>query len=123
MAPVYQEMRIPGQVTAVVHSARRFVPVSSQSQIQTLSGFMIAGSDPGHYGKLQMFVTPRDKPVNGPSIVAAQIDANPNVSKQITLLNQNGSSALLGNVLMIPVADALAVHPTPLRGVARNAIP
>ena len=38
---------------------------------------MIAGSDPGHYGQLQMFVTPRDNPVNGPAIVAAKISATP----------------------------------------------
>ncbi len=29
------------------------------------------------------------------------------MSQQISLLNQNGSSVLLGNVLMIPVADAI----------------
>ena len=38
------------------------MPVSSSSQIQNLSGFMIAGSDPGQYGQLKMFVTPRDNP-------------------------------------------------------------
>ena len=36
--------------------------VSGQSQIQTLSGFMIAGCDPGHYGQLTMYVTPREQP-------------------------------------------------------------
>jgi len=39
--------------------------------------------------------------------VAAKISATPTVSGQISLLNQNGSSVLLGNVLMIPVANAL----------------
>ncbi len=107
MAPIYQELRVPGQAQQSFTLLDAFVPVSGQSQIQTLSGFMVAGSDPGHYGQLQMFVTPRDQPVNGPAIVAAQIDATPAVSQQITLLNSNGSSALLGNVLMIPVADSL----------------
>jgi uncharacterized membrane protein (UPF0182 family) len=107
MAPIYQELRAPGQTGQSFTLLDAFVPVSAQSQIQTLSGFMIAGNDPGSYGKLQMFVTPRDNPANGPSIVAAQIDATPDVSKEITLLNSNGSSALLGNVLMIPVANSL----------------
>ncbi len=107
MAPIYQVMRYPSQVQQSFTLLDAFVPVSTQSQIQTLSGFMMAQSDPGHYGQLEMFVTPRDNPPNGPSIVAAKIDATPNVSKQITLLNTNGSSALLGNVLMIPVANAL----------------
>ena len=107
MSPIYQVMRIPGETTQSFNLLDALVPVSTGSQIQTLSGFMVAGSDPGHYGQLQMFVTPRDNPVNGPAIVAAKISATPTVSGQISLLNQNGSSVLLGNVLMIPVANAL----------------
>ena len=123
MAPIYQELRVPGQAAQSFNLLDAFVPVSSQSQIQTLSGFMIAGSDPGHYGQLQMFVTPRDSPVNGPAIVAAQIDATPAVSQQVSLLNQNGSSALLGNVLMIPVADSLLyIQPLYVES-SRNAFP
>ena len=84
---------------------------------------MMAGSDPGHYGQLKMFVTPRDNPVNGPAIVAAKIDATPTVSGQISLLNQNGSSVLLGNVLMIPVANALLyIQPLYVES-SRNAFP
>ena len=79
MAPIYQVMKVPGQTQQSFNLLDAFVPISGQSQIQTLSGFMIAGSDPGHYGQLQMFVTPRDNPVNGPAIVAAKIDATPQV--------------------------------------------
>jgi uncharacterized protein len=123
MAPIYQELREPGQTQQSFTLLDAFVPVSTQSQIQTLSGFMIAGSDPGHYGQLQMFVTPRDSPVNGPSIVAAQIDATPAVSSQISLFNQQGSSALLGNVLMIPVANSLLyIQPLYVQS-SRNAFP
>ncbi len=123
MAPLYQEMRIPGQVNQSFNLLDAFVPVSSQSQIQTLSGYMIAGSDPAHYGQLETFVTPRDNPVPGPAIVSAQIDSTPNVSRQITLLNSNGSSALLGNVLMIPVAQGLLYVQPLYVASSRNAIP
>ncbi len=123
MAPIYQEMRIPGQALQSFNLLDAFVPVSAGSQIQTLSGFMIAGSDPGHYGQIQMFVTPRDNPASGPSIVAAQIDATPSVSHELTLLNTNGSSALLGNVLMIPIANALLYIQPLYVASSRNAIP
>jgi len=123
MAPIYQELRVPGQTQQSFSLLDAFVPVSQNSQIQTLSGFMVAGSDPGHYGELQMFVTPRDSPVNGPSLVAAQIDATPLVSSQISLFNQQGSSALLGNVLMIPVANSLLyIQPLYVQS-SRNAFP
>jgi uncharacterized membrane protein (UPF0182 family) len=123
MAPIYQELQIPGQTQQSFSLLDAFVPVSSQSQIQTLSGFMIAGSDPGHYGQLEMFVTPRNSPVQGPSIVAAKIDATSAVSQEVSLLNQNGSSVLLGNVLMIPVAKALLyIQPLYVQS-SRNAFP
>ena len=107
MSPIYQVMRVPGETEQTFTLLDAFVPVSSSSQIQNLSGFMIAGSDPGHYGELKVFVTPRDNPPNGPAIVAAKIDAQPNISSQITLLNTNGSSVLLGNLLQIPIAGSL----------------
>jgi uncharacterized protein len=123
MAPIYQELRVPGQSQETFNLLDAFVPISGQSQIQTLSGFMIAGCDPGHYGELEMFVTPRNNPVNGPAIVSARIDATPAVSQAISLLDQNGSSVLLGNVLMIPVAGSLLyVQPIYVQS-ARNAIP
>jgi hypothetical protein len=123
MAPIYQVLKIPGQTQQSFSLLDAFVPVSSQSQIQTLSGFMIAGSDPGHYGQLEMFVTPRNSPVQGPSIVAAKIDATSAVSQEVSLLNQNGSSVLLGNVLMIPVAKALLyIQPLYVQS-SRNAFP
>jgi uncharacterized protein len=123
MAPIYQEFQEPGQAQQSFTLLDAFVPVSGQSQIQTLSGFMIAGNDPGSYGKLQMFVTPRDNPAYGPSIVAAQIDSTASVSKAITLLNTNGSSALLGNVLMIPVANSLLYIQPLYVASSRNPIP
>ena len=107
MSPIYQVMRLPGDTQQSFTLLDAFVPVSSSSQIQNLSGFMIAGSDPGQYGELKMYVTPRDNPPNGPAIVAAKIDAQPSISSQISLLNQNGSSVLLGDLLQIPVAGSL----------------
>jgi uncharacterized membrane protein (UPF0182 family) len=108
MSPIYQILRIPNETTQSFNLLDALVPVSTTgSQIQNLSGFLIAGCDPENYGALTMFVTPRDNPVNGPAIVASRISSTPSVSQQISLLNQNGSSVLLGNVLMIPVADAI----------------
>ncbi len=123
MSPIYQEMQIPGQTGQSFTLLNAFVPVSKQSQIQTLTGFMIAQSDPGHYGRLDMFVTPQNQPVNGPSIVSASIAADAAVSKQITLLNTEGSSALLGNVLMIPIDNSLLyIQPLYVQS-SRNAFP
>ena len=123
MAPIYQMLQVPGETKQTFTLLDALVPVSKGSQIQTLSGFMIAGSDPGQYGKIKMFVTPRGQPVDGPSLVAARIDATQSISKQISLLNQNGSSVELGNVLMIPIADSLLyIQPLYVQS-SRNTVP
>ncbi len=123
MAPIYQVLKIPGESAQSFNLIDALVPSSGGNQIQTLSGFMMAGSDPGHYGQLKMFVTPRANPVNGPAIVAARISATPSVSSAISLLNQNGLSVLLGQVLMIPVANALLyIQPLYVQS-SRNALP
>jgi hypothetical protein len=123
MAPIYQVLQVPGQTQQSFTLLDAMVPVSSGSQIQTLSGFMVAGSDPGHYGQLQMFVTPRGQPVDGPSLVAARIDATQKISSQISLLNQNGSSVELGNVLMIPISGSLLyIQPLYVQS-SRNSFP
>jgi uncharacterized membrane protein (UPF0182 family) len=123
MAPIYQEFQAPGQTQQSFSLLDAFVPVSSTSQIQTLSGFMIAGCDPGDYGKLTMYVTPRDNPAYGPSIVASQIAQQQSVSKTISLLGQQGSSVLLGNVLMVPVANSLLYIQPLYVASSRNPIP
>ncbi len=123
MAPIYQVMRVPGQKNESFNLLDAFVPVSQGSQIQTLSAFMIAGSDPSHYGQLQVFVTPRGQPVSGPALVSAQIDATSAVSTEISYLNQNGSTVLLGQVMMVPIADSLLyVQPLYVQS-ARNNFP
>jgi uncharacterized protein len=123
MAPIYQEFQAPGQSQQSFSLLDAFVPVSATSQIQTLSGFMIAGCDPGDYGQLTMYVTPRNNPAYGPSIVASQIDQTQSVSKTISLLGQQGSTVLLGNVLMVPVADSLLYIQPLYVASSRNPIP
>ena len=117
MAPIYQELQVPGQTHQSFNLLDAFVPVSGQSQIQTLSGFMIAGSDPGHYGQLQMFVTPRNYPVNGPSIVASQIDATPTVSQPDLPAQPERFLGAPGQRPDDSGGRLAAVHPAPLRGV------
>ena len=124
MAPIYQELRVPGQAQQSFTLLDAFVPVSGQSQIQTLSGFMIAGSDPGHYGQLQMFVTPREQSGQRTRHRGGKDRRHAARSpSRSSLLNQNGSSVLLGNVLMIPVANSLLyIQPLYVES-SRNAVP
>jgi len=123
MSPLYQVLEIPGAKTVSFNLINAYVPVSQGDQSQTLSAFMIAGSDPTNYGKITVFVIPRGQPVDGPALVDARISATPSVSQQISLLNQNGSSVLLGNVLMVPVGQSMLYFRPLYVQSSRNALP
>jgi uncharacterized membrane protein (UPF0182 family) len=83
------------------------VPVSQGDKQQNLSSFMTAKSDPDDYGKLQVFVMPRNGFVDGPALVNARVSSNTTISKEISLLNTQGSQVLLGNVVVIPIQQSL----------------
>jgi uncharacterized membrane protein (UPF0182 family) len=104
MNPIYELLQVPGQSAQSFNLVDAFVPVSKGDQIQTMAGFIMAGSDPGQYGKLTVFQTP---PIDGPALIDADIAATQAISSQISLLNQNGSSVQLGNLQVVPVGDSM----------------
>ena len=104
MSPEYELFKVPGQSAPSFNLVDAFVPVSMGDQIQTMSGFIVAGSDPSDYGKLTVFQTP---PIDGPALVDADISATQAVSTKISFLNQNGSSVLLGTLQVVPVGNSM----------------
>ena len=104
MSPIYELFQVPGQRSPSFNLVDAFTPVSMGDQIQTMSGFIVAGSDPAHYGQLTVFQTP---PIDGPALVDADISATQAISKQISLLNQNGSSVVLGTLQVVPVGNSM----------------
>jgi len=123
MSPLYQVLKIPGAQSASFNLINAYVPVSQGDQSQTLSAYMIAGSDPSNYGQITAFVVPSGQTVDGPALVDARMSATPAVSSEISLLNQNGSNVLLGNVLMVPIDQSmLYIRPLYVES-SRNALP
>ena len=107
MDPSYLLMRLPDEKELSFLILQPFVPVSGGDKQQNLSSFMTAKSDPDEYGKLQVFVMPRTGFVDGPALINSRIQANSSISKEISLLNTNGSGVRLGNVLVIPIQQSL----------------
>lgn len=105
--PYYMIMKLPGEEKESFVLFRSFVPTSDDDTKQKLTAFMVANSDPENYGKLQVYEVPSQLQVAGPSIVNSAIQANPLVSSQVSLLNQNGSSVTFGNLLLIPIENSL----------------
>lgn len=124
MDPYYLLMRLPGAPSAEFLILQPFVPFSGDDTRRELSAFMVAKADPADYGKLEVFVMPRDRQVDGPAIVNARINQEPEVSQLITLLSRAGSEVLLGNLMIIPVEQSLIyVRPLYVQATGANAVP
>jgi hypothetical protein len=110
MSPQYQVYSLPGTSKQIFTVSDGFVPASegslaSTNQNYNLTAWMVAQSDPDHYGDLDVYETPRG--TLGPANADAEISANSTVSKDISLLDQGGSTVLLGETLMVPLADSM----------------
>ncbi len=101
--PFYVIMRLPGESRAEFLTILPYTPAGKNNMI----AYLAARSDPPNYGKLLDFRFSKDKLIVGPEQVEANIDQTPSISAQFTLLNQQGSSIIRGNLLVLPIEDAL----------------
>jgi uncharacterized membrane protein (UPF0182 family) len=69
--------------------------------------FLIAKCDMPDYGKLQLYVLPKDKLNYGPMQIEARINQDPEISKQLSLWSQKGTGVIRGNMLAIPVKESI----------------
>jgi uncharacterized membrane protein (UPF0182 family) len=70
------------------------------------------------------FRFPKESLVVGPQQVDANIDQTPSISSQFTLLNQQGSSLVRGNLLVLPIENSiLYIEPIYLQSSGGTRIP
>jgi uncharacterized membrane protein (UPF0182 family) len=74
---------------------------------QNILGWMCARCDPAHYGELVLYRFPQQASVLGPSQVVQRINSDKVISPKLSLLRSGGSSATLGNLLVIPIEKSL----------------
>jgi hypothetical protein len=115
MSPQYQVYSLPGAdptkpTNQVFTISDGFVPAAqssgpSSNQNFNLTAWMVGLSDPNDYGRLNLYEVPQG--TVGPANADAEISADNAVSSEITLLNQHGSQVLLGETLMVPIANSM----------------
>lgn len=72
-----------------------------------LAAFMAVSSDPDDYGTIRVLQLPDDTVIQGPANVENAIRSDSNFSPQYSLLNQQGSTVISGNLLTLPVGGGL----------------
>lgn len=103
MDPFYVLMQLPGQPVEDFLLMEPFTPRNKDNMI----GWMAAKSDPADYGQRIVYNFPKQRLVLGPQQIRARLNQEPDISKELTLLNQKGSQVIFGNLLVIPIRDSI----------------
>lgn len=103
MQPYYTIMRLPGESREEFILMLPMVPNNRDNMIAWLA----ARCDGADYGSVIEFAFPKETLVYGPAQIEARIDQDTTISQQLSLWNQIGSRVIRGNLLVIPIKDAL----------------
>ncbi|WP_414516581.1 UPF0182 family protein [Nostoc sp. PCC 9305] len=99
-----------------------FLPYTPR-QRTNLIAWLAARSDGKNYGKLLLYVFPKERLIYGTEQIEARINQDPVISQQISLWNRQGSRAIQGNLLVIPIQQSLLyVEPIYLEAT-QNSLP
>ena len=103
MEPYYVLMQLPNSDSLDYMQILPFTPANRENMM----AWMAAQSDPDKYGEKLVYNFGKDSLFFGPKQIEARIDQDPAISAQLSLWNQQGSSVLRGNLLVIPIGDSL----------------
>jgi hypothetical protein len=101
--PFFVLTRFPGDTELEFVSILPFTPANRNNLI----GWLAGRSDGDKYGTLRAYRFPKTRFVDGPLQIQARIDQDPQLSSQLTLWNQQGSTVIRGNLLVMPLEDIL----------------
>ncbi len=108
MEPYYVLARLPGEERLEFMLISPTTPENRDNMI----GWLAAKSDADNYGEMVVYRLPKDRLIYGPAQIDARIDQDPEISRQLALWDQRGSSVIRGNLMVIPVENSfLYVEP------------
>jgi uncharacterized membrane protein (UPF0182 family) len=90
---------VPGEKDPEFLLMIQFTPRNKQNLI----GVMMARCDGEHLGELVFLQLPKQEVIPGPLQVEALINQDQNISKDLTLWNQQGSQVLRSQILTLPI--------------------
>ena len=107
--PYYTVIKLPKAKKEEYTLMLPFIPNNKDNMIAWMAGRSDyeSKSKENPYGKVVLFDFPRTRQVYGPIQIEARIDQDPDISKDLTLWNQQGSRVIRGNLLVIPIGNTL----------------
>lgn len=119
--PAYVTMKLPGEEKEEMVLIEYFNLHSRENMIAMMGARM----DGDNYGKLALYVFPTSKQeVISPSLFKSTINQQPEISKELSLWNKEGSEVQFGDTMIIPIENSLLyVQPLYLRSQGEKSIP
>ncbi len=112
MLPYYIIMRLPDTKSEEFILMVPFTPSNKNNMV----AWLCARCDGDNYGQLLEYSLSKDKLIYGPLQIDARINQKPDISSELTLWNQMGSSVIRGNLFVIPIEHSfLYVEPVYLQ--------
>lgn len=116
----YVSAQAPGQEKPTFQLTASLTQLSRDN----LAAWMSVSSDPEDYGTLRVLELPGDTAILGPRQVQIAFNTDPNISRDVTLLNQQNSRVIFGNLLTLPVAGGfIYVEPLYVEGTTDTSYP
>jgi uncharacterized protein len=101
VSATYVMATVPGETKPEFLLLLPFTPRAKNNLI----GLMAARCDGAHLGELLVLQLSKQQLILGPMNIAANINQDQNISKDLSLWNQQGSRVLRGQILVLPVGD------------------
>ena len=101
VTPTYVMATLPGENKPEFLVLLPFTPHSKNNLI----GLMMARCDGDHLGENVVLLLSKQELIPGPMNIAAYINQDQNISKDLTLWNQQGSKVLRGQITIYPVGN------------------
>lgn len=116
----YLYMKLPGEKKMEFSIMLPYTPKNKQNMVAWLCGRM----DGNNYGKLVLYKLPKQELIYGPKQIEARINQDTDISKDLTLWGQQGSSVYRGNIFVVPIDKAiLYVQPLYINSSGDSSIP
>ena len=97
----YMVSRMPGGELGIL----LMVPLARRQS--NMTAILVGGCDGDNYGSLTLLRLPKGQTIRGPMQIENLIDGDDEISKDLTLWNQQGSRVIRGNLLVVPVENSL----------------
>lgn len=103
MPPFYLIATLPGEKAPEFLVSLAFTP----QRRPNLTAMMFARCDEPHRGEIVVYEFSKQEQLFGPIQIEARINQDQNISKDLTLWNQQGSSVLRGQMVILPIDNTL----------------